>query len=602
MQGEMIRMSGGVKTLACLAALIVAALAVVYPVFGQWGLIGLSDWDNQLFYHAVAVRTILEHGQVPLWNPYHCGGTPMLASPEVGFPSPPFLFALVWGEVVGVKLMVVFYAVAGMWGMYLLSRTLGFERASSLVPPAVFMASSWFTLRVTEGHAGFMQFALLPFVVAFYLRSMEARGPLALRPMALAAFFYAWMILSGGVYPFTATSIFLAAFALLLAAQRRGLRPVVNLAIIVVFTFLLSAVKSIPQYEFISRYPRATEASQYHSAGILKDALFKREQRVVSQAPEFYQGAAESAGDYQRAFWGGERPWGWQEYGAYMGFITAVLFMAGLVFLRRLWVWYMLAFFALLLALGDYSPLNVWSVIRRLPVLGSLHGPSRVTVLFIFAASVIAGHVASRLEGAGFLKGRRNWGALASAVLAAVVFAELATVSAPVLKDAFVKPAYTIAPEKAFSHLVVVDPTATNYPYFLKNKGVINCYESQHPATRASAYGDDKGNLNPGYRGEAYMASGAGRADIVRFTPNVVEVDVSPAGEDYVVINQNWFTGWRADGAEAVDRFGLVAAKVDPGKEKVVFRYSPRSFRTGAVISALSFVILGAAAVLRWKG
>ena len=581
------------KALLAAALLAAAAIAVISPMFAQWGNIGLSDWDNQLFYHGAAVKTIKEFGQFPLWNPYHCGGSPMLASPEISFLAPTFIFDLVFGEVVGVKLMVIFYAVLGMWGMYFLSRTLGYGRVSSFVPPAVYMASSWFTLRVTEGHTGFLPFALLPFITAFFIRSLDAPDwQRALRQIAAASFFMAWTIFAGGVYPFIGISLFLSGFCLLSMISKRSLKPAASLILIMVFTFLLSAVKSVPQYEFIKEFPRKTEVKQHHSLPIIKDALFSRNQQVTTQASEFYQGRDEDAGEYSRAFWKGERPWGWQEYGAFIGVSTAVLLLAGLFFFRNLWAWYVLAVFSLLLALGDFSPVNVWAFIRKLPVLGSLHGPSRITVLFVFSASVIAGFVASKLEGM-----KRPASGLVPKVLtgvvAAAVFLELATVSAPVMLDAFPSPAYTLKPSENFTHLVVDNPTATNYPYFLKNTGVLNCYESQHPPTKAVPYGDERGRRNPGYRGEAFLASGNGTAEVTYFSPNIVRIDVAAAAPDVLVLNQNYFKGWKANGVDALDHWGLVGAPVDAGKKQVAFRYSPRSFKTGLPISIVSFIVIG---------
>jgi len=581
------------KALAAAVVLAVAGLAVISPIFAQWGNIGLSDWDNQLFYHGAAVRTVLDYGQFPLWNPYHCGGVPMLASPEISFLAPPFVFDLLFGEVAGVKLMVVFYAVLGMWGMYFLSRTLGFGAVSSFVPPAVFMASSWFTLRVTEGHTGFLPFALLPFVTAFFLRALSSGGfRQALRPIAAAAFFMAWTIFAGGIYPFIGMSIFLAALCLLRMISGRSLFPAVLLAVMMFFTFALSAVKSVPQYEFISAFPRKTEATQHHSASIMASSLLSRNQRVTTQAPEFYMAPGEDPEAYSKAFWRGERPWGFQEYGAFVGVSTVLLLAAGLYFFRQLWHWYLLAVFSLLLSMGDFAPLNVWALIRHLPVLGSLHGPSRVTVLFVFSASVIAGFVASRIE--SLKKPVSGVAAKAlSGVIAAAVFMELATVSAPVLLDAFPKPAYDLRPNENFTHLVAAEPTATNYPHFLRNEGVLNCYESQHPPTKAVPFGDDSGRKNPGYMGEAFFASGRAGAKVVYFSPNRVVVDIEPGAADTLVLNQNFFKGWKAGGKDAVDHWGLVGARVAPGEKQVVFRYSPASFKAGLAISAVSFVVLG---------
>lgn len=583
----------GWKTLLTAALLAAAGLVVVYPMFGQWGNIGLSDWDNQLFYHGAAVKTVLEFGQFPLWNPYHCGGSPMLASPEISFLAPPFAFDLLFGEVVGVKLMVVFYMVLGMWAMHFLSRTLGYGPVSSFVPPAIFMASSWFTLRVAEGHSGFLPFALLPFIVAFFMRSMEAKDfKASLKPVAAASFFMAWTILAGGVYPFIGISIFLSAYCLLSMLSRRSVRPAVCLAVIMAFTFLLSAVKSVPQYEFIREFPRKTEATQHHSTGLMADALFSRNQRVTTQAPEFSQSPDEDPEAYRKAFWSGERPWGWQEYGAFVGVGTAVLFITGLYFFRQLWAWYILAFFSLLLAMGDFSPVNVWSVVRRLPVLGSLHGPSRITMLFVFSASVIAGFVASRVEA---MKRPLTGLAprLAAGAIAALVFIELATVSAPVMKDAFPAPAYDLKPNEGFTHMVAANPTAENYPYFLRNTGVLNCYESQHPPTKAVPYGDFRGRVNPGYMGEAFLASGRPGARVVYFSPNEIVVEVDSPGPDTLVLNQNFFKGWKADNEAARSHWGLVSTPVEAGKRQVTFRYSPASFKAGLAVSAISFVVIG---------
>jgi len=170
---------------------VLAALALIYisPVLADIRNIGVADWDSQFFYHAAPLKTILEYGQFPLWNPYFCGGAPMLASPELSFLSPAYVLVLLFGEVVGVKLVIVLFTVLGMWGMYMLSRTLGLGRVSSLFPPVAYIMSSWYALRITEGHSGFLPFALLPYVVAFYVKSVEERS---IKSFILSGLFWAW--------------------------------------------------------------------------------------------------------------------------------------------------------------------------------------------------------------------------------------------------------------------------------------------------------------------------------------------------------------------------------------------------------------------------
>ncbi len=587
-------MSQGKGTLRAIApAVILLALALVYisPVLSEIRNIGVSDWDSQLFYHAAPLRSILDYGQFPLWSPYFCGGSPFLASPEISFLAPPFIFVLIFGEVVGVKLIIAFYTIAGMWGMYYLARVMKFGRFSSFLPPVVYIMSSWWGLRISEGHTGFLPFALLPFVAAFYIRAMEERR--WIRPIIPGAAFLAWMILAGGVYPFTVSSIFLFFFCVLSIIARRSLRPALLLAVMVGLTFLLSAVKSVPQYEFVSAYPRSTSAVEFHSGEILKDSLFSRNQRVTTQDASFYRGADESTEEYLRGFWGGQRPWGWQEYGAFVGMAAFALYLLGFVFVRRIWVWLSMSFIALLLSMGEFSPVNIWAFLRKLPVFSSLHGPSRIAPLFVFSLAVVAGYALTRLEEGGLKKLRLPRPAVIALVL--IVLLEIMTVSMPVLKDAFIEPPYDITPGGEFAHIIVRDPTRTNYPNFLAHLGTANCYESMHPPTSVIPYGDEEGRLNPDYRGEAWLEGGRGTARLTYFSPNRFTVAVNASGPDRLVLNQNYFKGWKADVGgrrmKAEARGGLVSAPVGPGASEVSFHYSPVSFKIGLALTIISLLL-----------
>ncbi|MCC6502793.1 MAG: hypothetical protein IT362_06640 [Deltaproteobacteria bacterium] len=574
--------------------LVAAALFFISPVFHDINNVGVSDWDSHFFFHAVPLRTIAEFGQFPLWNPYYCGGNAMLASPESNFLAPSFIFVLLFGEVVGVKLIIAFYAVMGFIGMYLLSRVLGMKRASSLVPAVIFMTSSWFALRISEGHSSFLPFGLMPFVAAMYIKALDEKN--WLKWAAAASFFYAWMILGGGVYPFTVTSMFLGAYCLLSIIRTRSIKPVIALISIVVMAFLLSAVKAIPQYEFMSSFPRKTEAVEYHSIELLGKSLFSRNQRVVTQTEDFYLKAGETKEEYNKTFWSGARPWGWHEYGAFTGFAAFVLFVASIVSIRRAWPWILISVGALLMSLGEFSPIDIWSILHRLPVVSSLHGSSRVMPLFVFAFAIAAGFALSRFEEAVGKKSKLAGSLLAVAVVA-IVFVEMFTVSQSVLKDAFIERAPVVVKNDSFRQIVVAEPTKVNYRSFLSNTGVLNCYDTMRPPIKAVPFGDDTGRKNPGYMGEAFLSSGKGTATVAYFSPNLVVVEADPVAKDTLVLNQNYFKGWKADGADALDHWGLVAAKVEAGKKQVVFRYSPSSFKVGLVISAISFIIDGFLAI-----
>lgn len=569
--------------------LIAAALVFISPVLNDIHNVGVSDWDSHFFYHAVPLRTITEFGQFPLWNPYYCGGNAMLASPESNFLAPTFILVLLFGEVIGVKLIIALYAVLGFLGMYLLSRVLGMARLSSLTPAVIFMMSSWFALRISEGHSSFLPFALLPFVAAMYIKSFNEKN--WWRWAALSSVFYAWMIFAGGVYPFTVTSIFLGFFCLLSIIRTRSFKPALTLAAIVAMAFFLSAVKAIPQYEFMNSFPRKTEVVEFHSVELLGKSLFSRNQRVTTQDPEFYVKAGETQEEHAKAFWAGAKPWGWHEYGAFTGVAAFILFIGSVAAIRKSWPWLVISITTLLMSLGEFSPIDVWSILHRLPVVSSLHGSSRVMPLFIFTFAIAAGFALSRAEEAVGRKWKKA-GVLLAGFAVAVVFVEMFTVSRPVLKDAFNEPAPKPVKNDSFRQLVVKEPTKVNYSSFLSNTGVLNCYDTMRPPIKAVPYGNDEGRKNPGYMGEAFFASGKGKATVTYFSPNLVIVDAFPAGKDTLVLNQNYFKGWKANGKDAASHWGLVGTPVDTGKKQVAFKYSPRSFKIGLAISIISFIVI----------
>src|SRR3989338_889533 len=93
------------------------SLAFVYPVFQNIKNWGIHDWDQHFMYNAVPRATILEFKQFPLWNPYYCGGNAMLANPQSSFLNPLYIFVLVFGEVIGLKILIPIYLIIGLLGM-----------------------------------------------------------------------------------------------------------------------------------------------------------------------------------------------------------------------------------------------------------------------------------------------------------------------------------------------------------------------------------------------------------------------------------------------------------------------------------------------------
>src|SRR3954471_9165287 len=101
------------------------ALAAGAPIFQNPRYCGSQyDWRYFQSWIEVGRRSILWWHQAPLWNPYGCGGEVLLANPQSEVASPTFVFPLLFGTALGVKLVLWFYLFCAFDGMYRLAREL----------------------------------------------------------------------------------------------------------------------------------------------------------------------------------------------------------------------------------------------------------------------------------------------------------------------------------------------------------------------------------------------------------------------------------------------------------------------------------------------
>lgn len=102
------------------------------------------------------------------------------------------------------------------------------------------------------------------------------------------------------------------------------------------------------------------------------------------------------------------------------------------------------------------------------------------------------------------------------------------------------------------------------------------------------------------------LAGGGGRAGIARYTPNEVEVSTSGGG-GWLVLADAYFPGWQVQVDGQPERLykangNFRAAWVPPGEHRVVFRYSPMSFKVGLLASFVgAMALLLALAAWLWR-
>jgi len=201
-----------------------------------------------------------------------------------------------------------------------------------------------------------------------------------------------------------------------------------------------------------------------------------------------------------------------------------------------------------------------------------------------------------------------------------IIMIDLISVNSPVFKDAFPIPPLSVERQEGFSQIAEEKNYDANgivtqaplhmysswsalYPAFLSNLGTIQAYEPLNVPRNAIP----RNSLN--YRGEAFFWGTSGKLSIDSWSPNRVVVSVQPRKEGYLVLNQNYYSGWKAkgkrprqvesvdcrSGGEAKSGYMLVGVRIFPEDKAIEFYYSPLSFKLGCIVTCLS--ILGGALV-----
>jgi uncharacterized membrane protein YfhO len=93
-------------------------------------------------------------------------------------------------------------------------------------------------------------------------------------------------------------------------------------------------------------------------------------------------------------------------------------------------------------------------------------------------------------------------------------------------------------------------------------------------------------------------ASPAGdRVEVTDYQSDRVTITAATDQPGYLVLTDSWYPGWRAfvDSQPApIYRADVLfrAVSLEPGTHTIVFEYRPESFLIGAIVSAVSFLIL----------
>ena len=572
---------------------LAVGLAFTWPVFHNIEYWGIQDWDQHFFYHAVPRETILEYHQIPLWNPYTCGGTVLLANPQSRCLSPTFGLVLIFGVVRGLKLEIWLHLAFGLLGAYRLARRFQLNIPAALVSSFIFMGNSIYAAGLTVGMTWILSIAYLPWAFAYFL---QARNKI--KYAVVCGFFLALMYLDGGAYPLMITVLFFGIYSLISVCLKR-VSPAVGIKVFagaLIFALCLGAIKFFPSIDFLLEHPRRMADRSGFSLQSLQFSLLSRDQTVAA--------AAHLPRGEGRGFVRGMTQF-MDENGMYIGIIPLLLFCVGLAFqFRRRAPLALCLLIFLWLSFGTRVPFSLWALLRRLPVFDSMRVAQRVRMVMMLCVSLFAGFGFRAISERGFQRiKKRGTPLLLTVLLAGIILLDLVYVNSRIFRDAFPIPPIRTEKNPAFYQVWSMPAYDKNgpvepggyyatfgslYPAFLSNVGIINAYETSIVPRNAVARGSKD------YRGEVFLEGTEGEVRIIRFTPNVIELEVEPEGEGYLILNQNYYSGWRIRGdksARVEARRGVIGVKIAPPFGKIALYYLPTSFIIGAIVSIITLPV-----------
>lgn len=539
------------------------ALAAVWPFLdGAGGLNDFRDAHILATYERDAAASVLDHGQLPLWDPYYCGGVYALGSPQTRFASPTFGLTLALGVERAEPVIAWLLLLAGMEGMFRLVRG-GTRRAwtAFLVAPA-FALNGQFAASFFRGWINFFGFELVPWTLLGVRQALAGRAA-GLLP---AAGGFALMTGFGGTYavPLTALMAGLDALRSVVegaTARDRGERlgrVALAFALVGLLSAALSAFRLWPVAETLAAAPRIMAGEPSDGATVLAGRLLR-----------FLHPAGRSVGRDGSFFLG---PW------------LVPLVLLG-VTRRRAWWAAGFALLALWTATGYASPYGPFPGLRLLPVLETLRYPERFLLLVAFYAVEVAAQGLDTLADWG---ARRGWARSLAALGLVVVVANTGTAlwnfrAAGLKVPRAAPPAPTTVAPEAFRQ-ARGNRWVLSY-YAPLELGSLSCMESwpvpQSPLLR--------GDLPAEEYLEPREAGTVGRR---HWSPARLDLRAEMARPGRLIVNQNHHPGWKSSVGAVVSHQGLLAVDLPPGTHDVVLTFRPRSALGGHLVSLAALASL----------
>lgn len=525
------------------------------------------DAQYLLGYEEHARISVAEYLQLPLWDPYACGGLYALGSPQTRFVSPSFLLTLLFGTHRGAALTAFFMMWLGLEGMFRYLRAHRIEPLGAFLAAPILPATSFFASATAMGWFHFYGFMLAPWIARSLLAVLDGRR----MGIAAIAALFTWMIGFGGTYPAPFACVWCAFELGYWWVRNRPSKRMVGRATLMltsaaILTAALAAVRVWPLLETLAISPPEFSGFKSFSALRILPALFV--------PPTFEDGEA----DPTRG----------------LVYCAGLFLPALLASLRskRARPWVVLIALAVWISVGRASLFGPYHILQTLPIIGGMRHPERFLLLALVGASALTAvgvNIAAR-HGAGTERGGFF-----------IVAMFLCAANALVL----VVPHHQAVHARA----TIDSPDFEKHPFVQSrgNRWIAGIYASVNRGSLA-CFDDYPVPMSPHLRGdlqsEVYLSAldpdkvrasnldalpepHLDRVSMVQWSPQHMEVHIDPETPSFLsermIINQNYHPGWHAQPGPAESFDGLLSTSTLTSQ--VRFTFVPRSAWGGFAIT-----------------
>jgi hypothetical protein len=323
----------------------------------------LGDWDMFMAFYEAVRKTIVEYGQFPYWNPWHFGGVPLFANPQISVIGIETPFIVFFGTYYGLRLAMMFYVLAGSVGMWLLLGDYAINHVSRFWGSLVFSLSGALALHVAAGHPVMITIVFLPWLLFFLRRLKKSENS------ALLFGFTAGMLFNHSLhYVSLVVSMFIGIyFAAELIRNIRSVRFLYHTLLATLMFLAVGSYRTIVTLQLLSEFPRAMDLRlDIPLCSYMLSLIYPGQSLFTFPKVQFC--------------------WNWFEAGCYVGIIAMVMFFISAVKEFKWWHWGFVL--ASLLSVNSTCPYLPGYWLREVPPFTSFFCISRWRFLVVFFIAI----------------------------------------------------------------------------------------------------------------------------------------------------------------------------------------------------------------------